>query len=67
MSSYGNHVWTQARQDIADKLVAAAADCDDDGFAEIMHTSDIADLIAVTALLAEQLADLRLELLDVIT
>ena len=37
MSSYGNHVWTQEREDAARKLVDAAMDCDDDGFAEILH------------------------------
>ncbi|MGO9352179.1 MAG: hypothetical protein ACLP3C_15645 [Mycobacterium sp.] len=85
MSSYGNHVWTQDRHSAARKLVEAAMDCDDDGFAETlhsiagisagwpfgdqaapMHTADpakaISELLAVTALLAEQLAQLSDEL-----
>jgi hypothetical protein len=59
MSSYGNHVWTQDRESAAHKLVQAAMDCDDDGFAEILHgiANNGDDLLAVTALLAEQLAE----------
>jgi hypothetical protein len=81
MSSYGNHVWTQDRESAARKLVQAAMDCDDDGFAEILHGiasvgsagavqelggesptlvvnfAAFNDLLAVTALLAEKLAE----------
>jgi hypothetical protein len=82
MSSYGNHVWTQEREDAARKLVDAAMDCDDDGFAEILHgiagiyigwpfgpeaprmyqpgPEGFRELLAVTALLAEQLSAARL-------
>jgi hypothetical protein len=58
MSSYGNHVYTPDREATARKLVELAADCDDDGFAETLHGLDMPNLLAITALLIERLADL---------
>ena len=59
MSSYGNRVWTQEREDIAARLVRLASDCDDVGFQLFIGTLAMQprELLAVTAILAERLAD----------
>jgi hypothetical protein len=56
MSSYGNHCWTPERDLIAQRLVQAAIDIDDDAFEHIIEAVHPCDMVAVTALLAEQLA-----------
>jgi hypothetical protein len=62
MSSFGNHVWTPEREQVAHRLVALARDCDDDGFAEAIYQihdhGGCHDMLAVTALLAELAAGL---------
>ena len=59
MSSYGNRVWTQQREDIAARLVRLAHDCNDVEFEGVMAelATSLGDLLAVTAILAERLAD----------
>jgi hypothetical protein len=62
MSSYGNHCWTAERDLIAQRLVLAAMDCDDVEFEHIIYQiTSTGDFVALTALLAEQLAGELLE------
>ena len=59
MSSYGNRVWTQERDDTAAQLVSLASQCDDRGFKRVIEdlVTHPLDLLGVAAILAERLAD----------
>ncbi len=62
MSSYGNHCHTPERELITRRLVLAAMNTNDDEFEETINQVETCDdMIAVAALLAEQLAE---QLLD---
>jgi hypothetical protein len=57
MSSYGNHVWTPNREAIAERLVTAAIDLDDDAFRETIDGIETCtEIRAVAALAIENLA-----------
>jgi hypothetical protein len=61
MSSYGNHVWTCERENIARRLVIAARNDDDIEFEQIMAGINCADMAAVAALLAEESIQLAID------